>query len=173
MGNRRRRAPARHVRPRDLGHPDPDALPGNWSRRLREYPSHLIQIGVVRSPHQVTRADAPKPNRAISKLEFQLPIRPGQDLVNAAAFFGLLRAAPIGGVEHHAIAGLERGHTPVVVCFDHHTIPLHARHPSHPQASVTRRPPVDDRLMVRPPQEIRTQAARVHLLQLQLLLRKH
>ncbi len=72
------------------------------SRRLHR----AVKRGIVRAPDQIARADARELNRAVAETQFQAAVETGQHLVDAAALFGLLRAAPVGRVEDHSVARL-------------------------------------------------------------------
>ena len=94
-----------------------------------------------------------------------------QHLENASAFLRLFRAAPIGGVEHHSIAGFERRQLVRFGRIDGHAGFRNCGHASHPDAAMTGRAPAHQRLVIRAVQKVRARSARVNLLQIELLAR--
>ena len=74
-------------------------LLANRSRSLRINPRRLINIRIVRAPHQIAEPYAFATDRAIPKAQFA-PL----DLKDATALFRLLRTPPVSRIEHHAIA---------------------------------------------------------------------
>lgn len=85
-----------------------DTLPCHWRSRLREFACRAIHIGIVRAPDDVSGANPASLNRAATKTELDAAAASFDDLENVASLFGLLGAAPIRGIEHQAVARLER-----------------------------------------------------------------
>ena len=81
------------------------------------------------------------------------------------------RAAPIGGVEDHAVARLERRDGVGRRRFDGDRRAGHLRHPAHQHAAMPRGAPVDHRLVIRAGEEVGPEAARVDLFELQFARR--
>jgi hypothetical protein len=135
-------------------------------RRFRIHSGRLDYIGIVRAPNQIAAAYAIAMDHAIA--EAQLPVF---DLKNSPAFFRLLGTAPVGRIEYHAVTRLERRHT---VCFgrlDQNAAVGHLHHAPHQHAAMPRGTALHHRLMIRPGEEERAEAARIHLLEPQLFRR--
>ena len=77
-------------------------------RRVKEGTCRAIQFRVMRAPHQIAGADAAAIHCVIGEAELQRAIQLRRHVINTAAFFVFLRAAPIGRVEHDAITGFQR-----------------------------------------------------------------
>ena len=67
-----------------------------------------IEIVIVTTPHPIAGPNACTIDGPIRKTQPQLPIMQGGNAVNTPAFFGFLRAAPVGGIKHNAITQLKR-----------------------------------------------------------------
>ena len=57
---------------------------------------------------QIARADAGETDRAVAELQLDLAVEMAARGKQAAAFFRFLGTAPVRGIEHHAVAGLQR-----------------------------------------------------------------
>ena len=86
-------------------------------------------------------SNTPLPKR--NSIEAAQPLH----LVHAAAFFRLLRTAPIGRIEDHSVARFQRRlpwHP-----TDHGRLPVDPHHASHQHAAMARRASLHNRLMIR------------------------
>ena len=99
---------------------------------LGEQARGLFHVGIVGAPDQVAAPDAAALDDAVAETQLQLAFALF-DFENAAAFFGLFRAAPAGGVEHDAVARLERRQAVGVARLDQNAAGGYARHPAHQQ----------------------------------------
>ena len=129
-------------------------------RRLRIHARRLVDIGIVRAPDQIAAADAIAMDRAVAEAQFA-----ALDLKDAPAFFRLLGTAPVGRIEHHAVARLERRHAVRLGGLDQNPAVGNLQHAPHQHAAMARGAPFHHRLMIRPGEEERAEAARIHLLQ--------
>ena len=116
---------------------------------LGKGPRRFIQIGVMRTPDTVAGPNAAKTKRAVAKAQFQLTIALRRNLIDAAAFFRLFWAAPIGGIEHKPITGFQWRHRRGRFGCDDHAIGQDARDLAHQYTAVARIAAADHRLVVR------------------------
>ncbi len=99
---------------------------------------------------QIAAADAGRVQDAVAEAQLK-PVAAQQHFEDAAAFFRLLGTAPIGRVEHHAVARLERRDAMRVGRLDHHAVGDPRAPPSHQNAAMARRAALHHRLMIRCP----------------------
>ena len=114
----------------------------------------------MRPPDEVAGPYAPEVDRPVGKPQ----LAPLADAVDAAALLPLLRAAPVGGVEHHPVARLARH-----VQLDDHRLGQHLLNRPQPHPAMPRRPPLHHRLMVRPGEEERAEPPRIGLFEQRFL----
>lgn len=88
---------------------DGDGLLGDGSGGFEIGAGGADKVGVIGAPEEVTGADPGGVDGVIGEGEFEEPGEGGADVIEAAAFFILLRAAPGGGIEDDAVAGFEGG----------------------------------------------------------------
>ena len=77
------------------------------ARRPPGKAARLVHIGIVRAPHQIAAADARRVQSAVAEAQLHTPPRCATWKTRPPSS-GSSRAAPIGGIEHHAVAGLQR-----------------------------------------------------------------
>ena len=82
----------------------------------------LSRSGIVRAPHQVAGPDARGIHRAVAEAQLAACRARRPTSKHAAAFFRLLGTAPVGGIEHHAVAGLERSDRVRLGRLDDHAV---------------------------------------------------
>ncbi len=119
------------------------------------------------APHEVPGADSAGIDHPVAEAQFV-----AGDFENAPAFFRFLRTAPGGGVEDHAVAGLERRDPVGLRGLDDDAPVGDPEHLRQKHAAMARRASANHRLVVRAGQEERAEAARVDLFELEFAGRR-
>ena len=150
--------------------------PHAYVHHLPPHGQHIhrsIQIRVARTPQQISRPDAGEIHRSVAEAQLQLPTRRALHLKHPAALFRLLRAPPIGAIEHHAVTRFERRQTMHGGGGDQNGIGHHARHAAHQQSPMAGRPASHHRLMIGAGNKECTEPAGKNLLEPQLFNRRY
>ena len=127
-------------------------------RRFRIDTSRFVDARIVRAPDQVAAAYALAMDHTVAEAQFDV-LDLAVNLENAPAFLGLLGTSPVGRIEHHAVAGLERGDAVRLVGLDRHPAIGHLQHAAHQHAAMPRGAPCHHLLMIRPSEEERSETA--------------
>ena len=96
-------------------------------------------------------------------MQFQPAAAAGDDVVDAAAFFGHFGAAPVGGIEDETVAGLEGGDAAAGQWFDDDAIGQHAADAGDVEAAMVGGAATDDGLVVGAGDEVGSQPAGIDL----------
>ena len=140
-----------------------DRLPPDRGGGFGVDPRELVDLGIVRAPDEIARADA----AGIDRADWRSAVRSPSHFENAAAFFGFLRTAPVGRIEDDAVAGLERRDAVRVGGLDDDAAIGDPHHAAHQHAAMARGAAFDHGLMIGAGEEEIAEAARVDLLELQ------
>jgi len=122
-----------------------------------------VEIGIARAPEEVAGADAGEVDVAVAELDSEEIFAERGDGIDAAAFLFFLGAAPGGGIEDDAVAGLEGGDGMIFVDFDEDAIGLEGGDGAEEDTAVAGGAGLDDLLVVGAAQEEGGEAAGVDL----------
>ena len=86
-----------------------DLLLGQRSCGSKVRLDHAVQIRVVGTPQNVTLPNAREVDRVVAEAQLDRVIKRRHHLIQSPTFFRLTGVAPIGSVEHNAVAWFEWG----------------------------------------------------------------
>ena len=144
----------------------------NWRWGIEERTCRAIQVRVMRAPHQVPGADAAVIHRVVGKSQLHAAIQVRRHVIHAATFFVFFRAAPVGRVEHDAIARFQRSDFVRRSGLQGHAAIVNSGDRADMDTPMARAATLYNFLMVDPSNEMRAQAPGVNLFQFQLLMRR-
>src|SRR5262249_48792862 len=125
-------------------------------------PGEFIQIGVMRAPDQISRPDTRGVNHTVGESQLNAPLS-ACGRIDATAFLRLVRTSPVCRIEHDAVARLEDNS---VQWFDGDRLARYPNHASAFHSAMSRSASPHHRLMICAADKIRTEPARIDLLQL-------